>query len=563
MIKNIQRFRAAAAAANAVLLGLMGIAGPAAAEVLTGTVSSQTEGLMEGVVVSAKKQGGTISVAVVSNAEGRYQFPDDRLSAGTYDVVIRAVGYALPETSVTIGVGRTAELDLTLDEVTDKVQLGRQLSNAEWMLSSGEDGTKISDCVSCHTLALPMFSHYGADQMAKVVQRMSLHTNNASIEHPWFDTDALQKLGLPPSEDHIELGAYIASINLSERDVWPFELKTLPRPTGEDTQVIMTTYDLPRPDAAPHDEVFGPDGNVWYSDFNTQYIGKLDPKTGVVTEYEIPMRRPNGVAQGGLQVEFDPEGKLWFANMEQIQLVRFDPETEEMDIFELPVAEEDAADAHTTMIDPTRMYVDGHLWFNVAGGGRVGGEGAWRLHVENREFTHVSYPEGSPPTRAYDNVVDNDNNLFGFHMRNHKLWTTDVQTLETEWFEFPDDRVGCRRGHMDDQERIWCADFMGNGLVMFNTKTREFEGNWTMPTPWTRPYDAHYDDKQYVWAGGMDSDLIVRFDPESGKLNQYLLPHRTNIRNVLTQKGGPDELSSFWVGDQHAATITHIEALTP
>ncbi|NIW24665.1 MAG: hypothetical protein GWN29_08940, partial [Gammaproteobacteria bacterium] len=139
----------------------------------------------------------------------------------------------------------------------------------------------------------------------------------------------------------------------------------------------------------------------------------------------------------------------------------------------------------------------------------------------------------------------------------------DVKTLETEWFEFPDDRVGCRRGHMDDQERIWCADFMGNGLVMFNTKTREFEGNWTMPTPWTRPYDAHYDDKQYVWAGGMDSDLIVRFDPESGKLNQYLLPHRTNIRNVLTQKGGPDELSSFWVGDQHAASITHIEALTP
>jgi len=563
MIKRTHRYRVAAAGMSAVLLGLMGFAGPAAAEALTGTVSSQTEGLMEGVVVSAKKQGGTISVAVVSNAEGRYHFPDDRLSAGTYDVAIRAVGYALADTSVTVGAGHAAALDLALEEVTDKVQLGRQLSNAEWMLSAGEDGAQLSDCVSCHTLAQPMFSQYGAVQMAKVVQRMSLHTNNASIEHPWFDTDALGKLGLPPSEGHVDLGAYIASINLSDRDVWPFELKTLPRPSGADTQVIMTTYDLPRPDAAPHDEVFDADGNVWYSDFNTQYIGKLDPKSGVVTEYEIPMRRPNGVAQGGLQVEFDPEGKLWFANMEQIQLIRFDPETEHMDIFELPVAEEDAADAHTTMIDPTRMDLDGNLWLNVAGGGFVGGEGAWRLHVETAEFTHVTYPEGSPPTRAYDNVVDNDNNLYGFHMRNHNLWTTDVKTLETEWFAFPDDRVGCRRGHMDDQERIWCADFMGNGLVMFNTKTREFEGNWTMPTPWTRPYDAHYDDKQYVWAGGMDSDLIVRFDPETGDLNQYLLPHRTNIRHVEVWKGGPDELSSFWVGDQHAATLTKIEALAP
>ena len=120
MIEKTHRLRVAVSAG---LVGLMGIAGPAAAETLTGTVSSQTEGLMEGVVVSAKKQGGTISVAVVSNAEGRYQFPDDRLSAGTYDVVIRAVGYALPDTSVTIGAGQTAELDLRLDEVTDKVQL--------------------------------------------------------------------------------------------------------------------------------------------------------------------------------------------------------------------------------------------------------------------------------------------------------------------------------------------------------------------------------------------------------------------------------------------------------
>ncbi len=563
MIKRTHLFRLAVAGVSAVLLGLMAFANPAAAEPLTGTVSSQKEGSMEGVLVSAKKQSGTISVTVVSNAEGRYNFPSDRLSAGTYDITIRAVGYTLPDTTVAISAGQAAKLDLTLNEVTDKMKLGGQLTNAEWMISAGDDGAQLGDCVSCHTLSLPLFSHYDAQAMAKVVQRMGLHTNNASIEHPWFDTDALEKLANSPSADDVSLGAYIASINLSDRDAWPFDLKTLPRPTGADTQVIYTTYDLPRSDAAPHDEVFDADGNVWYSDFNTQYIGMLNPKTGEVTDYEVPLRRPGCVAQGGLQVEFDPTGKLWFANMEQIQLIRLDPATGEMDIFELPVAEEDAADAHTTMIDPTRMYVDGNLWLNVAGGGAKGGEGAWRLHVATGEFTHVTYPEGSPPTRAYDNVVDNANNLWGFHMRNHNLWTTNVKTLETEWFAHPDDRVGCRRGHMDDQERIWCADFMGNGLLMFNTETRKFEGNWTMPTAYTRPYDAHYDDKAYVWAGGMDSDLIVRLNPETGELNQYLLPHKTNIRHVEVWKGGPNELSSFWVGDQHGATLTHIEALTP
>jgi streptogramin lyase len=553
----------AVAGVGAVLLGLLTFAGPAAAETLTGTVSSQKESSMEGVLVSAKKQHGTISVTVVSNTEGRYTFPGDRLSAGTYDITVRAVGYMLPATTVVISAGQAAELDLKLSEVTDKIQLGGQLSDAEWMISAGEDGSRLGGCVNCHTLQLPLFSHHKAETMTKVVQRMGLHTNNSSLAHPWFDTDLAEQLAKPPSEDNVSLGAYIASINLSDRDEWPFDLKTLPRPSGADTQVIYTTYDLPRSDAAPHDEAFDADGNVWYSDFNTQYIGKLNPKTGDVKEYDVPLRRPKGVAQGGLQIDFDPTGKVWFANMEQIQLIRLDPATGKMDTFKLPVADEDAADAHTTMIDPTRLNVDGNLWFNVAGGGAKGGEGAWRLHVATGEFTRVTYREGSPPARAYDVVADSSNNLWGMHMGNHNLWQTDAKELQTEWFPHPDNRVGCRRGHMDSQDRLWCGDFIGNGLVMFNTKTRQFEGNWTMPTAFARPYDAQYDDKTYVWAGGMDSDLIIRLNPQTGKLNQYLLPHQTNIRHVEVWKGGPNELSSLWVGDQHGATLTHIEALAP
>src|SRR6185437_6611061 len=39
---------------------------------LTGTVSSDAEGPMEGVVVSAKKVGGTITVSVISDKKGHY-----------------------------------------------------------------------------------------------------------------------------------------------------------------------------------------------------------------------------------------------------------------------------------------------------------------------------------------------------------------------------------------------------------------------------------------------------------------------------------------------------------
>src|SRR5499427_4367712 len=63
---------------------------------LTGQVSSPDEGLMEGVVVSAKKDGSTITVSVVSDAQGRYAFPASRLEPGNYTLAARAAGYELP-----------------------------------------------------------------------------------------------------------------------------------------------------------------------------------------------------------------------------------------------------------------------------------------------------------------------------------------------------------------------------------------------------------------------------------------------------------------------------------
>src|SRR5579864_5650605 len=66
--------------------------GPAA---LTGQVSSQEEGLMEGVLVSAKGAGTNITITVVSDSKGRYSFPKARLKPNKYAISIRAVGYEI------------------------------------------------------------------------------------------------------------------------------------------------------------------------------------------------------------------------------------------------------------------------------------------------------------------------------------------------------------------------------------------------------------------------------------------------------------------------------------
>src|SRR6185436_11261426 len=69
---------------------------------LTGKVTSQAEGAMEGVLVGAKMAGSTIATWVVSNAQGQYTFPRERLQPGKYAISIRAAGYDLPKTFVDV-----------------------------------------------------------------------------------------------------------------------------------------------------------------------------------------------------------------------------------------------------------------------------------------------------------------------------------------------------------------------------------------------------------------------------------------------------------------------------
>src|SRR5579864_1500698 len=60
------------------------------AAALSGAVTSAKDGPMEGVVVSARQDGSTITVSVVSDANGHFRFPASRLGPGHYAISIRA-----------------------------------------------------------------------------------------------------------------------------------------------------------------------------------------------------------------------------------------------------------------------------------------------------------------------------------------------------------------------------------------------------------------------------------------------------------------------------------------
>src|SRR3984957_18574728 len=330
---------------------------------LSGKVTAGQEAL-EGVLVSATKDGSNITVTVVSDKDGNYNFPAARLEPGHYSLRIRAIGYELDhpnEASVAVDKPATADVALRKTE-----NLAAQLTNAEWLASMpGSDAQKgqLLNCVGCHTLQRPLNSKYSADDfLTLILPRMQGYVNQSIPQHPQLRRAErlMEERGDQRVRVYRGAAEYLASINLSSRPKWNFELKPLPRPTGAATRVIYTEYDLPRETIEPHDVIVDDRGMVWYSSFGEQNLGRLDPKTGKVTEFAVPEHKP-GFPTGLLGLRSDQGGNLWFGNMYQATIARFDPKTETFKFWPLE-GEENIDAAQINMASPQSSGVDGKVW---------------------------------------------------------------------------------------------------------------------------------------------------------------------------------------------------------
>src|SRR5712692_314031 len=306
----------------------VGVAGPLAASTdhpaplaLAGRVNSETEGPMEGVLVRAKAVGSTVSITVVTDRNGEYSFPASRLTPRTYNLDIRAVGYELTNlVSVEVTPGKTARADLKLAETKD---LSAQLTSAEWLLSipgTEEQKSQLFRCAACHSLAPIVQSTYDVKGWLTTFARMRGYSEQAVLTHP---VELPYKVNVRPDPDFAE---YLATINLSSRTKWDYPLKTLPRPAGRATRVIITEYDLPDPGRLPHDADLDDRGMVWYNDFREPLIGRLDPQTGETKEWRMAPLKPD-FPEGTLSIEFNRDGYLWIPRFRQGGYTRFDPRT--------------------------------------------------------------------------------------------------------------------------------------------------------------------------------------------------------------------------------------------
>src|SRR5262249_54974162 len=145
-------------------------------------------------------------------------------------------------------------------------------------------------------------------------------------------------------------------------------------------------------------------------------------------------------------------------------------------------------EARIAMVMPVNNDVDGMVW--------IGGDSEYRVNTKTGEWQAIDYDEGQGEDSrmvrglsAYGVAAHSKNKFEGLNLNGTYITKKDGKTGKTTPSATPPPAPGPRRGHVDSEDRLWFAEFRGNKIAMFDTKTEKF-CEWPVPTPWTNVYDA-------------------------------------------------------------------------
>src|SRR5258706_328506 len=211
---------------------------------------------------------------------------------------------------------------------------------------------------------------------------------------------------------------------------------------------------------------------AWYASFGEQILGKFDPRTGKVTEYQIPVLKPQ-MPTGVLAVRFDEDDNLWMGMQFQGGVAKFDRRTETFQTWSLP-PELNGDHVQINQVSPEHHKVDGKVWLQDAGTYTV-----LRLDVKSRKF-EVFEPYPIPRPNIYDVISDTQNNVYFTVFGRENIGKIDAKTGHISIYDTPSRGSAPRRGMIDSAGRFWFGENRADRIGMFDPRTEHFQ-EWPAP----------------------------------------------------------------------------------
>ena len=467
---------------------------------ITGTVKGLDGSPFQGAFVAAQNTKTKITVDVLSDKQGRYKI--ENLPTGDYRLAIRAIGFqADPRTGVSLTADQNASFDFALKQgMVRWNDISLYQANELWPAGKGKD-LIAENCSICHEFQSRMASvRRDADGWKDRVEymRSAMHFSLYHI------TD----------EQANDISSYLNSL-FGPDSVLPKSPADMPgykatvRPfTSDAMNIVYVEYDMPGPSRMPFSAAPDKNGFMWIPNFGVaNKITRLDPKTGAMTDYSVPNI---GTAAVHSAVPA-PDGSVWLTEQGPNKIGRWDPVTQQITEYQdqyLPgkEGELDGGSKHTLRIDPK-----GRVWSS--------GSPLTMFDPETKKFTRFA-----EAPRTYDVKTDKNGDVWFTEQTKNKFGKVDGNTLKvTEWTS-PTPSSYPRRLEIGADGIIWVGEFDTGKMLRFDPKTQAMK-EYVLPGPEPSPYGMGIDADGNVWYDSHKMDVLGRLDPKTGTITEYPFPH--------------------------------------
>ena len=278
------------------------------------------------------------------------------------------------------------------------------------------------------------------------------------------------------------------------------------------------------------------DGLIWWAGQYGSLVGRLNPKTGEMKEFELPPEvKPHSIIA-------DRAGNIWYMGNGNATVGKLNTSTGGITVFKMP--DPNARDPHTPMFDQK-----GRLWFTLQVSNMVG-----RLDPDTGETRLITLPTGN--ARPYGIKVDSRGVMWVCYNGSNKLASIDPETMVVKEYPVPTPDTRIRRLALTSDDMVWYVDFALGFLGRLNPATGEVK-TWPSPSgPRSQPYAiAVVDDVIWYNESYQRPDTLVRFDPKTEKFQSWPIPSGVGIIRHMTVS--PDGNLVF-----HQSSINRIGLVT-
>jgi virginiamycin B lyase len=298
----------------------------------------------------------------------------------------------------------------------------------------------------------------------------------------------------------------------------------------EALNMVYVEYDT-GPGRFPWDCNPDKDGNIWvpyYSQVNT--VARLNPKTGEFKEYPLP-QQPRVAIHSAYP---GPDGNVWFTEQLNNRLGKIDPQTGEVTEYQdvKPSNRERIGDTESNVSIYYRPHEPSKHTIRVDPRGIVWASGTpfSRFDPKTKQFTE--YPD---PFNTYGVALNKDGSEVWFDgfVPEGKIYRIDALTGKITGSWQPPTHGLPRRIQVADDGIVWFNEFEGGKIGRFDPKTETFK-EFQLPGARPTPYALGIDRDNMVWYSSEDMDEVGRLDPNTGKITEYPFPHMENKMREFT-----------------------------